>query len=142
MSTLIVSECDPSVYQQITADENMFVVAIRPHLYIHGSPSGTVKVQVQDENGYVITESSAQTITDLKTATYAHKYIEFELNTNFVEGSVYRLAVVCEGGYSFSESAYVGVCLDWDNPKINASYNPNVGASAALDFEIWVRKAS
>lgn len=139
MSTQIVIECRPTVYQSIKASKDMFVIALRPHLYIHGAPTGTVKVQVQDENGRVVAESSTQTITDLKTLAYAHKYALFYINANLVEDSFYRLAVVCGGGYSFSESAYVAVCLDWDNPKTEATYSPSAGFNGALDFEIWER---
>jgi hypothetical protein len=139
VSNLILIECKPDVYQSIKADKDMFVVALRPHLYIHGSPTGTIKVQVQDAGGKVVAESASQTITDLKTLAYAHKYALFYINANLVEDSFYRLAVVCGGGYAFSEAAYVGVCLDWDNPKTETTYSPGSGYSAALDFEIWER---
>lgn len=143
MSKIIVVECDPTtVYQQIVADKNMFVVALRPHLYIEGSPAGTVKVQVLDTNNNVVAESSAQTITSLKTDTYAHKYIKFDVNANLRKDVSYRLAVVCGGGYVFNNTNFVGVCLDWDSPKVAASYSPNTGFNAALDFEIWERLTS
>lgn len=143
MSTLVVIECDPdTVYQQIVADKNMFVVALRPHLYIHGSPAGSVKVQVLDTNNRVVAESATQTITSLKTESYAHGYIKFDINASLRKGTSYRLAVVCGGGYTFSESNYIGVCLDWDSPKVECSYSPNTGFNAALDFEIWERLTS
>ena len=139
MSTLIVSECKPSVYQPIKADKNMHVFAIRPHLYIHGSPAGTIKVQVQDANGYVVAESATQVITSLKALAHAHYYIRFDVKASLIKNISYRLAVVCGGGYSFSESAYVGVCLDWDRTKINMAYTPANSYQTPLDFEIWER---
>lgn len=140
MSKLIVSECNPTtVYQTIRADRNMYVVAIRPHIYIHGSPSGTVKVQIQDENGRIVVDTTPQTITGLKTLAYAHKYIEFDINASLVAESLYRIAVICGGGYSFSESAYVGVCADWDNTKTDLEYTSTGAFSAPLDIEIWER---
>lgn len=139
MSTLVSIECNPSVYQSIKANSNMFVVSLRPHLKITGAPSGTVKVQIQDENGRVIVESSALTITSLKTLAYAHKYIDFQIQANLAKDVFYRLAVVCGGGYSYSNTDYVAVCLDWDNPKTEVTYSPSTGLNGALDFEIWER---
>lgn len=144
MSTLLVSECKPSTYQKITADKNMFLVALRPHLYIHGNPSGDIKVQVQDANGVVISESSSETIANIKvlaehTEDYVHGYFRFYINANLVDQSQYRLAIVGSNGYSFSESDYVGVCLDWDNTKSNLGYSPANSFSYPLDIEIWER---
>lgn len=139
MSTLILIENVPTVFQEITMLQNMYLAHVRPHLFIKGSPAGTVKVQLQDENGRVIATSNSLTITALKTATYAHKYYRFDINANLIDGQIYRVAVICEGGYSYVESDFVGVCLDWDNPKVSASYINNGGVNAALDFELWER---
>lgn len=138
--TLIVSECKPDAYQEIVPTKPIFVYAIRPHLYIHGSPAGTVKVQIQDANGYMVAESATQSIATLKTATYAHKYYRFEIASNLMQDTTYRIAVVCGGGYSFSESAYVGVCHDWDNTKSDLSYVASDSFNKPLDIEIWERK--
>lgn len=137
--TLIVSECMPTVYQVITPTDPIFLYAIRPHLYIHGSPAGTVNVQLQDDNGLVIAESTPVTITSLKTLTYAHAYYRFFITANLIENITYRIAVVCGGGYSFSESAYVGVCHDWDNTKAALSYTADTSIEKPLDIEIWER---
>ncbi|RTL05230.1 hypothetical protein EKK58_08765 [Candidatus Dependentiae bacterium] len=138
--TLLVAECKPSVSQPIRAAEPMFIVALRPHLYIHGSPSGTVKVQILDTNNRVVTESSSVSISTLKTLDYAHKYYRFDLSANLSQDTSYKLAVVCEGGYSFSESAYVGVCLDWDNRKSSVGYSPSTSYEQPLDIEVWERR--
>lgn len=145
MSRVLVSECKPTVYQPIKADSNMYVVALRPHLMIFGNPTGTVKVQIQDGNGYVVAESSTMTVTEIKTLAeitqdYFHGYIRFYINASLINDVSYRLAVVCGGGYSFSESAYIGVALDWDNTKINTAYTPSNSFQCPLDFEIWERK--
>lgn len=137
---LVVNECKPSTYQVISPDEKMFVIAIRPHLYIHGAPIGTVKVQIQDTNGLVVAESNALTITSLKAQSYAHGYFKFDIAANLTDESSYRIAIVCGGGYSFSESAYVGVCRDWDNTKSTLGYASTGAFSAPLDIEIWYRR--
>lgn len=136
---LIVNECKPSTYQAIRPTENLFVVAIRPHLYIHGAPTGTVKVQIQDSNGRLVKESPSQTITGLKALAYAHKYYRFDLETSLIAGEAYRIAIVCGDGYSFSESAYVGVCQDWDGTKTDLEYTPGGDFEKPLDIEIWQR---
>lgn len=136
---LIVSECKPSVYQTIQATSPLIVVAFRPHLYIHGSPAGTVRVELQDASGRTIKASADQTITSLKTSTYAHKYYRFDLSCELAESTSYRVAIVCAGGYSFSESAYVGVCHDWDQTKTATSYTPEDSFRKPLDIEIWER---
>ena len=135
--TLIVSECMPSAYQFITPTSPVFVYAIRPHLYIHGSPAGTVTVQIQDDMGRVVQEATPLTITTLKTLAYAHGYFRFLMSANLAQDATYRIAVVCGGGYSFSESAYVGVCHDWDNTKATLSYTANGSFEKPLDIEIW-----
>ena len=142
MSKLIVSECNPSVYQQGVATKNMNVVAIRPHLYIHGSPTGTIKVEIQDENGFMIDESETLDLTDprFKTLAYAHGYYRFNLASTLIKDVAYRVAVVCGGGYTFSDSAFVGVCLDWDGTKQEVGYTPGNSFEYPLDFEIWERK--
>lgn len=139
---LLVAECKPSVSQPITPSEPIFVIAIRPHLYIHGSPSGTVKVQILDSNDRLVIESStiALNSSTLKTLDYAHKYYKFDLNANLSADVSYKIAVVCGGGYSFSESAYVGVCLDWDNTKTSTGYTPDNDFEKPLDIEIWERR--
>lgn len=136
---LIVNECKPTVYQAIKPTENIFVVAIRPHLYIHGTPAGTVKVQIQDGNGRVVAESNSLTITSLKSLSYAHKYYKFDIYSSLIKDVSYRIAVVCGGGYSFNESAYVGVCHDWDNTKSSLEYTPVSDFEKPLDIEIWQR---
>ncbi len=139
MSTLILSECMPTVFQEITMTKSMFVAHIVPRLFVYGSPAGTVKVQLQDANGRVIRESNTVTITDVKTLAYGNKYVRFDIAANLINEQIYRVAIVCGGGYSFSESAYVAVNLDWDKPKRPATYINNSGANAALDFDLYER---
>ena len=140
--TLIVAECKDSVSQAIRPTEPLFVVAIRPHLYVHGSPSGTVKVQLLDGNDRVVSTSNSLNLSSLKTLDYSHKYYKFDMNANLAADVSYKIAVVCEGGYSFSESAYVGVCLDWDNTKSELAYTPSGDLQRPLDIEIWERKVN
>lgn len=139
MSTLVIVDCNNSVYQSIRTTRHIDLVALRPRLYLHGSPSGTIKVAVQNSSGLTIAESSDQTITDLKTNTYAHGYYRFYITASLVKDEDYRFCVICGGGYSFSESAYVGVCTDWDSTKSQLDYTPSSAFEYPLDFEAWER---
>jgi len=143
MSTLIVHELETpgnnTVFQEIKPTQNINLAAIRPHLYLHNAPSGKVRVEVQDENGRLIKASAKQTITDLKTLAFAHGYHKFDIDTPLIKDIKYRIAVVTSDGYTFAESAYIGVCKDWDDEKTNQSYSPNNQFDAPLDFELWER---
>lgn len=136
---LLVHECNNEVYQEISPTRNINMENIRPHLYIHGSPSGTVNVEFRDSNDRLIKAGTPQTITSLKTDTYAHGYYNFPLKVHLKKSQTYRVAIVCAGGYSFSESAYVGICVDWDNSKTTRTYTADSDEQKQLDFEIWER---
>lgn len=147
MSTLIVHECSPEVYQEITPSKNILLGAIRPHLYFHNVPSGTIQVRITDENGYQISATSSQNISDLIDAVevevganaYIHSYVRFDIETPLMKDRTYRIYVTCGGGYMFMESAYVGVCKDWDNRKTDVDYSVTYDLNAPLDFELWER---
>jgi len=143
MSTLIVHELEDfgnnTVFQEITPTKNINLAAIRPHLYLHNSPSGKLRVEIQDENGRLIKASSKQTITDLKTLGFAHGYWQFDIDTPLIKDIKYRIVMLASDGYTFAESAYAGVCKDWDDEKTTQSYSPNNQFDAPIDFELWER---
>ena len=142
MSHLIVHECTPEVFQEIVPLSNMFLTGIRPHLYIHGAPSGSVKVRITDVNDRLISESAGVSIGTLKALTYAHGWWLFDLNTPLRKGETYRIYITGFSGYSFAESDYIGVCKDWDSEKTDQTYSPNDELNAPLDFETWVKEGS
>lgn len=139
MKLLVFEIQEAGVYQTVKPTRNVNIEAIRPHLYVHANPAGTVKVQVQDSSGGLIAESTALTIADISAATYFHGKVRFYINASLRKGETYRIAVVGAGGYSFSESAYIGVCNSFDLSTYDASYSPNVGFNAPLALEIWER---
>jgi len=142
MSKIIVHECRPEVFQEIVPLENLFLSAIRPHLYIHNAPAGDIKLRLTDGNDKLISESTGIVLTTLKSLAFAHGYYTFDLNTPLAKGLTYRLYFTGFNGYSFSESAYVGVCKDWDSEKTTQTYLHNDGTNAPLDFETWVKEGS
>jgi hypothetical protein len=119
------------------------MVAVRPKLFISLNPAGSIKVQLRDVNGKVISESPSSTIADLKTAAsagnYFHGYVKFDLEVPLQANVEYQFAVVCFGGYSFSPPDFVGVCLEFENKKYEPDYTPNTGLNSHADFEIWER---
>jgi hypothetical protein len=148
MSKLVVHECDSEVFQEFVADKNSYITAVRPHLYIHNLPAGDIKVRLTDSEGRLIAESQATTITTLAsniltdlgtTGAYIHAYVRFDFNVPVRKGVTYRWYVTCFNGYSFAESAYVGVCKDWDNTKKPTTYTPSIQLNAPIDFEEWER---
>lgn len=148
MSTLIVHECQPEVFQEIVPSNNILLKAIRPHLYIHNSPAGTIQIRITDTNGKEIYATGTSTIASLKSQIEAvvgandfiHAWPQIEVKAGLRKNETYRIYVTCGGGYSFAESAYVGVCKDWDNTKITSTYSPSTEFNAPIDFELWERK--
>ncbi len=137
---LLVDELETSLYQEIqTKHQHMMIGAIRPHLLIFnktGLGAGTLKMQIQDTRGRVIATSETLNIASLSTLDYAHKYYRFYIDAGLRANTTYRIALVAGGGYSFSESAYVGWCNGWEFRQ-NANYSPSDGVNAPKDFELW-----
>jgi hypothetical protein len=137
---LIVHEILGSVSQEIiTPNEVVQLEAVRPHLYKHNSPSGTVKVQVTDLNDELIAESDELTITDISAEDFFHGYITFYINAQLRPDTVYKFKTVCGGGYTFSDSAYLGVVNAFNGEKYESDYSPSEDFNAALDLELWKR---
>lgn len=138
---LVVHELVTVLKQEINLlDKDLLVHAIRPHIYRHNSPTGSLHLEIWDENEKTIAQSSSVAIASIGTAAYFHGYVEFPFVEPLKAGSTYWVALKATGGYSFSESAYIGWCNDYDLRKVDADYTPNEGVSAALDMEFWVKK--
>lgn len=140
MKLIVFEVKSEGVYQEVTPTRNVNVEAIRPHLIKHANPAGSIKVQIQDNNGDLITESSPVAISDLSNSTYFHGHIRFDINASLKKDETYRIAVVGTGGYSFSESDYIGVCNSWEHSSYAASYSPATNEKAPFALEIWERK--
>lgn len=145
---LVIHELRTYVEQEYTiaADEHIDAVSMRPHLIRFDFPVGTARLQVRDSNKKLIAQSNAVAISDMDLdeplgENYFHGYIRFDINAPLKAGETYWIRLVATG-YTFSESAYLGWCNDFDLRKVPALYTPNDGWSAALDLEIWGRKRS
>lgn len=134
---LIVHELSTSLYQPMRPTKNIEVGAVRPHLYLHNSPSGSVKMQIATADGTVLAESNTIAFSTINASPYFHGYVRFDISANLKKDTVYRFYLVATGGYSFSESAYCGWCNDYDLRKYNRETPITFSAQAALDLEIW-----
>jgi hypothetical protein len=134
---LVVHELVTELSQTLKPSKHTNVCAIRPHLYIHNAPSGSLKVQIKTSDGVLISESEELVITEITDAVYFHGYVRFDIKAFLMRDIEYQVCVVGADGYSFSESAYCGVCNDYDLKKYEAEYEQSAGLSAPLDIEVW-----
>lgn len=136
---LIVRPIETYVEQKFTPDSNKFVGAVRPHLYLHNHPAGSLKVQICAEDGTLLAESDEVEMSDITSANYYHGYVRFLITANLMKDVPYLFRVVGINGYTFNESSYCGVCNDYDLQKYPRTSPPVANRFAALDFEIWSR---
>jgi hypothetical protein len=134
---LIVQELDPSVYQRVTPTKNTQLIYIRPHLYIHNNPSGNIKLEVRTDDNVKIAQSDTLSFSDITSAIEFHGYVKFTINVNLMGGQTYRVYIIGTSGYSFNESAYAGVCNDYDLRKYPLENPINHNLFAPLDIEFW-----
>lgn len=135
---LIVQELHTERHQDIRIGRNSIrLKAMRPHIYKAGFPAGSLKMQIQDLDGRVIGESETIAISAITAATYSHGYLRFYIDAHLKADTVYRIALIAAGGYSFAEAAWVGWCNDFDLQKVPREWTPNMGVHAALDLELW-----
>ena len=136
---LILIELDSdNLYQEISPTENQNLYAVRPHIYKHLAPAGSLFMQIQDSLGSVIANSETIAISTISSANYFHGYVRFLFNVSLKADTIYRLSMRSVG-YNYSSSAYIGWVKDWDLKKYNDSYSA-LTTSSALDFEAWNSK--
>lgn len=144
---IMVEDCieNRELYQEITADEDLDLVAIRPHLYVHsGSVAGNLQVRIDDSNGYQIAISNSVAIDDIRDAfhptnNYAHGYYKFDIAAQLQSGQNYRIVLV-NSGYTYASGAYASFCKDYDLRKVTANYSPSAGYNSPFDIELWIRR--
>ena len=137
---IIEHELFNTLSQEFTATKNHDIVAVRPKIYVHNSPAGSLKVQRQDQNGLVIDESNSVAINTISTEPFFHGYVRFDMLTPVKEGEIFKLALVGDGGYSFSQGSFIGWLTDWDLRKYTATYFNPIGVRAPFDVEFWEKR--
>lgn len=138
---LLVEELKTELVATIKSTEgHRNIRHIRPHIFRKAAPTGSLKVQLRDSSGGLIAESNSVTIASIGSDTYFHGYVKFDLTAQLKEDVTYRVALVPTGGYSFSESNWIGWCNGFDLGKYPGTYTDAEGYSAPLDLELWEYK--
>lgn len=138
---LILEELQGSgLSQKITAAENISLYAIRPHLYRHNVPSGTLKMQLLTPSDTLLAESETINISAIGSLAFFHGYVRFVFdNYGLKEGTEYKIKLVGTGGYGFSEASYIGWCNGFDLGQYPPTYSPEGFIQYPFDMEIWKR---
>lgn len=136
---LIVEELVTNLQQKITVGATAQIIKhIRPHIYKHLAPAGSLKVQILNSSQTLIVESSAVTIASITTASgnYCHGYVKFDINAVLAPETDYYIRLTSTG-YTYSNSAFIGWCKDFDLRHYDADYTPSSGILSAFDMELW-----
>lgn len=135
---LVVHELTASgIIQELTPDKNLILAAVRPHIYRHNWPTGSLKVQVLNASDDVIAESEEISISNIGSQNFFHGYVRFLVSVGLQKDETYKFKLVGTNGYAFSESAYCGACNDFDLRKYSPNYSPAEGLRAPIDLEVW-----
>lgn len=145
MSTLMIEELDTIILEQeFTTSE--FVEdwgAVRPSLYKHNNPAGSLKMQVLDLQDQLVEESETitiQSITDASDAFFSG-HVRFLMNISMLPNTTLKLRLVSIG-YAFAEAAYIGWNKDFDLRKLEVTYSPSAGFQSAFLWEPWALQRS
>lgn len=126
--------------QSFTPSKNTIVEAVRPHIYRHNFPTGTLKIEIYDSEDALVAESESIDIADIGSAAFFHGYVRFYIDAYLAADETYTFKLVGEDGYSFSEPAYCGWVNSVDLNKYPMGFSPANHAEYPLDLEIWERK--
>lgn len=138
---LVVHELEADgVEQKMTATKNVILEAIRPHLYRHNFPVGSLKMQILTLDDDLVAESETIDIADIGSMAFFHGYVRFFISAYLGEGVTYKFKLVGGDGYSFDESSYCGWCNSFDLEKYPKAYTPVNSLYYPLDLELWERK--
>jgi hypothetical protein len=137
---LIVQELKASeLSQQLTPSRNTIVEAVRPHLYRHLWPSGSLKMQILTTSDVLVAESDAVSIADISAGNnYFHGYVRFYINAFLTKDTAYKFKLT-SSGYTYADAAFIGWCNGFDLGKYAAGYTPANDLYEPLDLEVWER---
>ncbi len=137
---LIVHELQTSLTQNLTTNKIIQVVAVRPHIYRHNMPIGTLKVEIRTAGNVLVATSESIDISDIGAEAFFHGYVRFSVSAFLDKDTEYKFLLVGEDGYSFDESAYIGWCNGFDLGKYTPAVEPISSFHYPLDLEVWERK--
>lgn len=124
------------VFQEIKMLDDVNLKHIRPKIYKKGTPAGSLKLNIKDQDGHLISSSNTVLISAISDFNFAHGYLRFDITTPLKKDLIYQIELVGVG-YAFSEEDHVGFCRDFDLKKVTANFSPSCGINSALDIELW-----
>lgn len=118
---------------------------LRPHIYKHLAPSGSFYMAITDVFQNVIAASNSLTATQINSANYFHGYVRFDIDAYLpktVEGNFYTYYYLSlrSTGYTYSDSAFIGWCYDYDRAQFDLEYTPVGDLDMPFGCEIWESK--
>lgn len=126
-----------SLKQKITiGDRDIIVKHVRPHIYKHLAPAGSITVEIEDSSNVTIAESAAVTITDISAVNYFHGEVRFDVSARLLKNTDYYI-VINSSGYTYSDAAFVGWCTDYDLQKVERDYTPANSLYTPFLLELW-----
>ena len=132
---LQVHELVTTLSQKLTVgSEEVRISAIRPHLLRWLSPAGSLYLEVRDASNALVATSETIAISSLPAGNYLHGYIRFLVDCILAANSTYSV-VLNSSGYTFSESAWIGWCTDFDLRKYDIALTEE--EDGFLDVEMW-----
>jgi hypothetical protein len=139
---LVVSELTSNLgnalFQPVRVTETLNLVAVRPKLYLHNHPTGSVKVSVCDTSGEVLHASEIIDVSAITDASYFHGHVRFYIEGSLLKDQQYWIKIEATG-YTFSEDSYIGVCHDFDFNTYPLNYDPSSDQNKPLDIQFWQR---
>lgn len=138
--TIVVHELntEPVRMKIEVGSKPIMIYALRPYIYKHGSPSGSVYLQIQDALGNKIKDSESISISSLSVANYFHGFYKFLVTCGLSPNTEYCIEMKTTG-YTYASNAYIGWCNSFAfKNSFEASYGPpSTGLSAPLALQIW-----
>jgi len=136
---LIVEELLTSLEQTVVVSERTEIESIRPYIYLHGAPAGSLKLSII--SGSTTLSSKTMTVAALISAaaitqTYAHGFVRFQLDdTVFIPAGTY--IVKLEGvGYTFG-ATWAGWVKEYENLTNTPTTTITNDLDQPLSMQIW-----
>lgn len=128
MSNLLVDRINTSLEQEITVDitKRAHLAAIIPYLYLHNSPAGTFTLDFKKGAdvlySYSFTSNNVKFLMNI-TDDYAHVFYPIIPGILVpLESGSYSVKITASGGYSPTETSYLGWVKQYDNIQNGLDY--------------------
>lgn len=143
---LIIDELVTTLDQEINITKGSEVKYIRPYIYKHGSPSGSIKMSIRDDSGELdsVTLTIAEIDANLSTpGTYYHGFVRFTFD-NVVKLPVGTYTIRMEGtdGYTFvnSSTAHIAWVQEFENRTNTLSESSSLLFDNPHSVQLWSYK--